>query len=707
MSHPAPLTVCLLVLAACSSAPTLQASTSRILQPGPTRLDLADTPNGMFGYKLASGDVNGDGYIDLFISAPNADGDVGAEGRVFGFFGGPQGYGPTADWQADPADAAGAGYGSGLVFLGDIHGDGFGDLLATAPQLRAGTSPGAWFVHAGGPQGPGAPTLMLPGQSGAAKLLGATAAGDVDGDGLADAAVSRTNVGAAGSEVVAVYRGSPQGLVDPVDMLGPRGETSFPRSTIADLASAGDVDGDGYADLIVTLSGYRDLQGVRGVACVYHGSAQGMERAPRWVSDLPVDPDGRAIHAGTGVGDVNGDGYADVTVSDILAGGDRGQVSLFLGGPGGLATAAAWTWRGEPRSWFGQRVASAGDVNADGYGDVLVGSPSAAQGFAADMGHAWLFLGSSGGLSPAPAWESGPPAAEPWQVLFGSAVGAAGDINGDGVDDVVIAAEQGEGDMAGNEGSVWLFSSAPEPVEEPGNTADEDQDGTIACFADRDGDGFPGHGSLALSADNDCSDPGEALTQGAADCHDGDATVHPGGAEVAGNNLDEDCDGHTLCFEDHDRDLRTSGATVTSANADCRDPGEVITGEPDCDDQDPMAWIGAPGACAAGPELQLRWIDPLHLEVTATGSPPGRVWTLSRSVAGPGAGPCPPALAGACSGLIAPVVVPYTRQPDANGAGAWVLTLPRGLSGQRAWLQAWAIGPGSAASTEVVETVVP
>src|SRR6185369_7553369 len=82
---------------------------------------------------------------------------------------------------------------------------------------------------------------------------------------------------------------------------------------------------------------------------------------------------------------------------------------------------------------FGQAVESAGDVNGDGYSDVIVGAPY----FGGDQGRAYVFLGSPSGLSPTQAWTMD--GAQPTSH-FGSGVAGVGDVDGDGFDDVVVGA---------------------------------------------------------------------------------------------------------------------------------------------------------------------------------------------------------------------------------------------------------------------------
>src|SRR5690606_38963785 len=115
----------------------------------------------------------------------------------------------------------------------------------------------------------------------------------------------------------------------------------------------------------------------------------------------------------------------------------EGRCFLFLGSPTGLSSTPDWTYDGgQEYGFFGISVSLAGDVNGDGYGDVIVGA-NLYDNTVMTEGAAFLFLGSPTGLGSAPAWTvyGGQGGAE-----LGNAVGLAGDVNGDGYSDVYVAA---------------------------------------------------------------------------------------------------------------------------------------------------------------------------------------------------------------------------------------------------------------------------
>jgi hypothetical protein len=218
----------------------------------------------------------------------------------------------------------------------------------------------------------------------------------------------------------------------------------------SDVASAGDVNGDGFDDVLVSGPWYDGGQPREGVVSLYLGSAFGPDALPSWMfeSDQPTATLGWAIAS---AGDVNGDGYDDV----ILGAKDyaaplayMGRVWVFLGSPTGLDPAPTWVATGGIEgAGLGTSVASAGDVNADGYDDVILGAPEWSPNSIGGEGKVYVYLGSAVGLDTVPAWVG--EAAES-ASNYGESVASAGDVDGDGYDDIVIGApETGLGEAYG------------------------------------------------------------------------------------------------------------------------------------------------------------------------------------------------------------------------------------------------------------------
>src|SRR5207245_9810644 len=157
-----------------------------------------------------------------------------------------------------------------------------------------------------------------------------------------------------------------------------------------------------YSDVIVGADLYDDGEIDEGRAFVYHGSASGLAASAAWTAE------GDQVGANFGVsvasaGDVNGDGYSDVIVGAYQYDSgqtDEGRAFVYHGSPTGLAAIPAWTAESEQSgAAFGYSVAPAGDVNGDGYSDVIVGAYKYDGGGWTNEGRAYLYYGSGvGGL---------------------------------------------------------------------------------------------------------------------------------------------------------------------------------------------------------------------------------------------------------------------------------------------------------------------
>jgi hypothetical protein len=154
------------------------------------------------------------------------------------------------------------------------------------------------------------------------------------------------------------------------------------------VATTGDVNGDGYADVVVGAYGYNSLTGR---AYVYYGSAAGLSATPALTltGENPGDQFGFSVAT---AGGVNGDGYSDVVVGLPGSLSGTGRVYVYHGSPAGLSATPALTLTGEnPNDAFGSSVATAGDVNGDGYADLVVG----ADGSNSLTGRAYVYHGSA------------------------------------------------------------------------------------------------------------------------------------------------------------------------------------------------------------------------------------------------------------------------------------------------------------------------
>ncbi len=284
---------------------------------------------------------------------------------------------------------------------------------------------------------------------------------DFNGDGRSDVVVgapAERGLSPGSESRVYVYFGSPTGI-DPaapqrVDDPAPTSDVGFGWS----VASAGDLNADGFADLVV---GTLDQSWEVGDVSVYLGSATGLPAAPDVALDCPGAEDGADFgRAVGGAGDVNGDGFADLLVGAPMHDGtavDEGAAYLYFGSAAGVATApdaTLWGALHEAGGAFGWSVATAGDLNADGYADFAVGEPLADIA-AGDEGRAWVFLGSATGPDPL----AGIRLDDPSLVLgahFGWSVATAGDINVNGNSELLVGAPAQSNPAAG-EGNIFVY----------------------------------------------------------------------------------------------------------------------------------------------------------------------------------------------------------------------------------------------------------
>jgi hypothetical protein len=366
-------------------------------------------------------DVNGDGFADLVVGAMNAPFTTAAGlGRVHVYLGGGGVLAATPATSLVAPVGVNASFGTSVASAGDVNGDGFADLVVGAHggSTSAFTvlGPGYAYVYLGGAGGLAtvpASTLVGPAGTGGRFGQSVASAGDVNGDGYADVVV-----GADGANSAYLYLGSATGLgTTPATTLSGPGDSGFGWS----VAGAGDANGDGYGDVVIGAYGF-------GRAYVYPGSATGIATTP--TTTLAVTGASYFGQSVASAGDVNGDGFADLAV------GAHGSARtyLFLGSSSGHETAPATTLTSPDPGHFGWSVASAGDVNADGYGDLVVGDGLNST----SLTRAYVYHGSAVGLPSAPNRTLTDPGGV--GSGFGSSVAGVGDVNGDGYGDLAVGA---------------------------------------------------------------------------------------------------------------------------------------------------------------------------------------------------------------------------------------------------------------------------
>ncbi len=474
-----------------------------------------DQAGAQFGASLAIlGDTNGDGYADLIVGAPGHDDLQPVEGAACIYRGGPSGLRSTPVWTLEPTNQASANFGHAVAAAGDVNGDGYADIAVGAPgYAREQMDEGGAFVYHGGPAGlANAPAWQVTGDREKILLGWSVAnAGDVNGDGYDDLLVGAPHYDGGLTEQGAVflYTGGTGGPTT-TPIWSAEGGQAWARLGQA-IASAGDVNGDGYADVILGVPLYDHEMHDDGQVRVYYGGPEGPGGEPDWVAPPPSQ--GTAVYgisarfgyAVASAGDVNGDGYADVLITangyDAEA-NNEGSAFVYYGGPDGLADEPAWVAHPTDQAFanFGRavgRAVAAGDVNGDGFSDVIVGTPwhdvtPNLHSNVQDEGALYGFYGSAEGLSPTPNWVI---IGDNDQAELGLSI-AIGDVNGDGLADVVAGAYKYTGEVW-REGAAFVYHG------DEGGLADNpawsihptDQENSkfaiaVAIAGDVDGDGF-------------------------------------------------------------------------------------------------------------------------------------------------------------------------------------------------------------------------
>lgn len=458
------------------------------------------------GWTLAGGgDFNGDGLADIAIGAPFADSpDAVGGGRVYVVFG------RTSGAVVLSKIAAGEGgfvldglavndrLGRALVLPGDLNGDGLADLVVGAPfaDPDGRDNAGATYVVFGGTGG-AAPKLsaVVAGQGGFV-IAGASAGdysgfslggGDFNGDGLRDVLLGAYGHNNNSGGAYVVYGRTAGGAVDlaapfaGVVVNGARGGDYAGES----VASLGDVNGDGFAELVVGAA-WSDPPAGRdaGQAYVVFGRTGD---APLELAD-PVTAQAAAL-AGSrdgegmgglvvGLGDVNGDGRGDLAIGSgvegsasklyvvfgnaAVAGGELADLTALATGQGGFVVDGTGVFDDG-----GLTAGAAGDLNRDGLADLVIGSPSADAAAGQNAGRAFVVFGKTSGevvslAALADGTGSGGFAIDGEQpgAWAGRAVQSAGDYNGDGFQDLLIGAPYGDSASdpasADNAGRVYL-----------------------------------------------------------------------------------------------------------------------------------------------------------------------------------------------------------------------------------------------------------
>ena len=461
------------------------------------------------GYSVRrAGDINGDGIGDLIIGAPLAGrGSSASAGQSYVIFGSRKGFGSSLNLSSlngsngfsingiNRSDQSG----SSVSAAGDLNGDGIDDLIIGAPLSgpNGNRDAGQSYVLFGSRNGFSAAFNLssLNGNNGFAingMAVGdnsggsVSAAGDVNGDGIADIIIGARQAGPHGTASAGqsyVIFGNRSGFSPSFNLSSLNGSNGFAINGINRLdysgfsvSGAGDINGDGIADLIIGASSPDAILQGANQSYVIFGSRSGFE-ATFDLSSLngrngfAINSIGLADSLGisvSGAGDINGDGIDDVIVganradpdgkinagqSYVIFGSRSGFSASFnlssLNGSNGFAiNGVAGRDRSSDGDYSGGSVSAAGDVNGDGIADIIIGAEVADANGQRAPGQSYVIYGSRSGFSSSfnlsdlngsngfaiNGIASGDNA--------GHSVSGAGDINGDGIADLIISADQ-------------------------------------------------------------------------------------------------------------------------------------------------------------------------------------------------------------------------------------------------------------------------
>lgn len=303
------------------------------------------------------------------------------------------------------------GCGGALASCGDINADGVPDLLVGGDQYITYGPTEAYVLS-------GADGSVLFSWGGFTNAEAVAGAGDVDADGTPDLLIGSlwTNSKAGQAKV---FSGATGALLYTLD--GAYGDNYFGNA----VSGAGDVDHDGYDDLLIGAWGESAVRSYSGTAYLYSGQTGAIIR--RYEGQIDH---GYFGHAVAGMGDVDGDGVPDQLIGELgndTLGYDTGAAYLFSGATGALIH----SWIGpHGNSRFGEHLAALGDIDQDGVDDCVIAAM-----FHSPTGRAYVISGATGATIHELAGY------DPEEV-FADAVGPAGDIDADGVPDILVGSDR-------------------------------------------------------------------------------------------------------------------------------------------------------------------------------------------------------------------------------------------------------------------------
>ncbi len=397
------------------------------------------------GYSVNKGDINGDGYVDVIIGAYKADpNSEDKAGITYVVYGGVQLL-PTSQPTGEPSSEP------TLKPLGPTP------LPTRSPSAVRDIDLGSLEPYMG---------FKINGENSGDQLgFSVSCAGDFNGDGFDDLIVGAPYYSSAKGKCYVVYGKTNLGSISLNILMISQGFSitgTVDDYSCVSVRQAGDINGDGYDDIIIGASGlHQYMQGISYVVFGKYSAYSNINLVNFNISygfsifGLSGDNSGASVSK---AGDINGDGYDDIIIGAPSANTNAGKVYIIFGKSNffnidlaSLMISDGFSITGiNSGDHTGKSVSAAGDINADGFDDVIIGAPGAnsADGISYIIfGNSFLTdidlinLNTSQGFSITGIDNY-------YQAGSGYSVSGAGDFNGDGFDDVIIGA-YGQNDRKG------------------------------------------------------------------------------------------------------------------------------------------------------------------------------------------------------------------------------------------------------------------
>ena len=462
---------------------------------------IAENPGDRAGISVSTaGDVDGDGLDDLFVGASGNDDGGGAAGKAYLVLGSSLAASPSTTIDLSNADFAFIGEdsvdfaGASVSTAGDVDGDGLDDLFVGAFANDAGgTNAGKAYLILGSSLAASTSTTIDLSNADFA-FIGESAndsagssvstAGDVDGDGLDDIIVGAPYNDAGTNDAGKAYLILGSSLAASTSTAISLSNADFALigentyDTAGSVSTAGDVDGDGLDDIIVGARYNADGGSRAGKAYLILGSSLAASTSTAIdlsSADFAFIGESANDYAGASVstaGDVDGDGLDDIIVGapyNDAGESNAGKAYVLLGSTLAVSSSttidlgnADFEFIGtDPNSWAGWSVSTAGDVDGDGLSEILVGQPRTYYG--TSYGGAGIVLGSTLASSASPTINLSEADFQFTGVLeqhqAGYSVSSAGDVNGDGLDDILVGASYTNEGIPSAPDEVYLILS--------------------------------------------------------------------------------------------------------------------------------------------------------------------------------------------------------------------------------------------------------